>query len=76
MPPAPFQVVRTRTVVSPASAGCTVQVVTIEERVSVSTRVSGSGWLTSTSWSRTRLEVAAKRQATRVPAPWPPDSTR
>ena len=38
--------------------------------------LSGEGWDTSTTWSRTRLDVAANRQCTRVPAPCPPASTR
>ena len=59
-----------------ASAGWTVQVVTIEDRVSRSTSTSSEGRVTSTSCSRMRFDVAANRQCTRVPSPCPPASTR
>ena len=75
MPPAPFQVVRTLTVDVAASAGRTVQTVTMDDAVSVSTRVPSAGWVTATTCSRTRFDVAANRQCTRVPAPTPPDWT-
>jgi hypothetical protein len=50
--------------------------VTSVEFSSVSTSVFSVGWVTVMTCSRTRVFVAAKRQATLVPAPWPPDSTR
>jgi hypothetical protein len=42
--------------------------VTIEEFASDSTRLPATGSVTVISWSRTRFDVAANRQWTRVPA--------
>src|SRR5690606_33191201 len=73
-PPAPSQVVLMWTR-DPPFAGDTVQVLTIEELASFSTRVSAEGALTENRQSRIRLLVAASFQCTTVPAPWPPSRT-
>jgi hypothetical protein len=69
-------VLRTRTVLTPASAGWTVQVVTMLEFASLSTRPPSGVAVTTTSWSRTRLLVAASFQCTRATVPLPPSVTR
>jgi hypothetical protein len=76
MPVAPSQVLRTRTVLTPASAGWTVQVVTMLELASVSTSPPSGVAVTTTSWSRTRFSVAASFQCTRATVPPPPAVTR
>ncbi len=58
-----------------APAAATVQVITIEELASVSTRVSGVGAVTVNRQSRTRFSVAWSFQCTWVPAPVPPART-
>jgi hypothetical protein len=76
IPPAPLQADSTVTRLRSSPAGETVHVVTMLEFASRSTMRSGPGSVTSTSWSRTRFFVACNFQCTRLPAPWPPASTR
>jgi len=76
IPLAPFHVVMVRTLLRPASTGSTSQVVTMLEFASRSTSDPSTDSTTSTRHSRERFFVAASFQCARVPAPWPPDSTR